>query len=98
MRSPSSPGWTDAGCGPPAGRWCLILAECRHELAPFARIETARLLVDVLAGDHALHRREPGLRQVGAAHAVFHEGVVADRRPALQRVDHDVGIDADLVL
>jgi len=33
-----------------------------------------------------------------AAHAVFHEGVVADRAPAPERVDHHVGIDADLVL
>ena len=33
-----------------------------------------------------------------ASHAVLDEGVVADRAPALQRVEHGLGIDADLVL
>jgi hypothetical protein len=33
-----------------------------------------------------------------AAHAVFQEGIVADRAPALERIQHGLGIDTDLVL
>src|ERR1041384_7271714 len=78
----------------------LSLAKAQHrcELAPFARVQPARLLVDLLAGDHALDGGESGLREMRAAQAILHEGVVADRAPALQRVQHDVGIDADFVL
>src|SRR5258708_15317382 len=76
----------------------LLAAERRHQLAPFARRKAAIGLNDGLAGEETADDGETRRRDMRRAHLILHEGGIGMGHPPPQRVEHRLGIDADLVL
>ena len=73
-------------------------AQYRHHLAPFPGREAARRLVDMLAFDHPANDGETGGRDRCRIHSVFEKCGMGHRDPTRERLQHHLGIGADLVL
>src|SRR5690348_8919142 len=69
-----------------------------HKLAPLPCRKTARLPIDLLAGEHSTDHGERGRRDYRSIHPVFEKSSMSHRNPACKDAEDYFGVGTDLML